>query len=131
MQSDNPDCVTLVHPECPAAVRALGDVVGSTKVLLEAVRDGDPNGTYLVVTEPGIIHQMQQAAPEAHFLMAPAEIRGGEQGACTSCNTCPHMRLNTLEKLYRCLDTMTPQIHLSADLIERARLPIDRMLAIG
>jgi quinolinate synthase len=131
MQADNPGCVTLVHPECPAAVRALGDVVGSTKKLLEAVKNGHPEGNYLVVTEPGIIHQMQHVAPNACFMMALAEIRGGEQGACTSCNTCPHMRLNTLEKLYRCLDRMEPQIHLDEALITRARLPIDRMLAVG
>ncbi|TVR44621.1 MAG: quinolinate synthase NadA, partial [Planctomycetota bacterium] len=52
-------------------------------------------------------------------------------GSCSSCNECPHMKRNTLEKLWRCLDTMRPQIHLDADLIRRARIPIDRMLAIG
>lgn len=131
LQQSHPDCVTLVHPECPAPVRALADVVGSTKRLLEAVADGDPRGTYLVVTEPGIIHQMHKRAPEATFLMAPAEIRGNEQGACTSCNTCPHMRRNTLEKLYRCMQDRSPEITLDAELIERARLPIERMLAVG
>ena len=131
LQQANPGCVTLVHPECPAAVRALGNVVGSTKRLLEAVREGDPKGTYLVVTEPGIIHQMEQAAPEASFIMAPAEIRGSKEGACTSCNTCPHMRLNTLEKLYRCMQRRSPEVTLPDDLIKRARLPIERMLAIG
>jgi len=131
LQQANPDCVTLVHPECPAPVRALADVVGSTKKLLEAVATGDPEGTYLVVTEPGIIHQMQRRAPHATFLMAPAEVRGNEQGACTSCNTCPHMRRNTLEKLHRCMRRRSPEITLDPALIERARLPIERMLAIG
>ena len=131
MQQAHPGCVTLVHPECPAPVRALADVVGSTKRLLEAVRNGDPKGTYLVVTEPGIIHQMHKAAPNATFLMAPAEIRGNEQGACTSCNECPHMKRNTLDKLYRCMRDRSPEIQLPAAVIERARLPIERMLAIG
>lgn len=131
LKQTHPEAVTLVHPECPAAVRALGEVVGSTKKLLEAVRAGDPQGTYIVVTEPGIIHQMQQTAPEATFIMAPAEIRGSQQGACSSCNTCPHMRLNTLEKLYRCMRDRRPEITLDAELIKRARLPIERMLAIG
>jgi len=131
LQQANPDCVTLVHPECPAPVRALADVVGSTKKLLEAVATGDPEGTYLVVTEPGIIHQMQRRAPHATFLMAPAEVRGNEQGACTSCNTCPHMRRNTLEKLHRCMRRRSPEITLDPALIERARLPIERMLSIG
>lgn len=131
LQQAHPGCITLVHPECPAAVRDLGDVVGSTKALLEAVRNGPPTGTFLVVTEPGIIHQMRKAQPGATFLMAPAHIRGDAQGSCTSCNTCPHMRRNTLEKLYWCMRNRAPEIHLDAELIARARLPIDRMLAVG
>ena len=127
----NPGCITLVHPECPEAVRALGDVVGSTKALLEAVKTGPASGTYLVVTEPGIIHQMQKAQPGATFLMAPASVRGGAEGSCTSCNTCPHMRRNTLEKLWWCMHNRAPEIRLDPALIERARLPIERMLAIG
>ena len=108
LQAQYPHAQTLVHPECPETVRALGDVVGSTKKLLEAVRDGDHQGAYIVVTEPGIIHQMKQYAPEATYIMAPAEIRGSEQGACTSCNTCPHMRLNTLQKLHDCMARKNP-----------------------
>jgi len=131
MQQRNPGCVTLVHPECPLPVRALADVVGSTTQLLDQVKKGDPRGTYLVVTEPGIIHQMRKARPEARFLMAPAEIRGSADGSCTHCNTCPHMRRNTLMKLYWCMRNRTPQLNLDRPLIERARLPIERMIAIG
>jgi quinolinate synthase len=131
LKQQHPAAVTLVHPECPAPVRALADVVGSTKKLLEAVRSGRPDGSYIVVTEPGIIHQMQKVAPQAAFIMAPAEIRGSQQGACTSCNECPHMKRNTLEKLYRCMKHRRPEVTLSPDLIARARLPIERMLAIG
>ena len=131
LKQANPGCITLVHPECPAAVRDLGDVVGSTKALLEAVKKGPADGTYLVVTEPGIIHQMRRAQPNARFLEAPASVKGSKDGSCTSCNTCPHMRLNTLEKLWRCLAEGRPEITLDATLIERARLPIERMLAVG
>ncbi len=131
LKQAHPGCLTLVHPECPLAVRDLGDVVGSTKALLEAVRNGPSRGTYLVVTEPGIIHQMRKAQPDATFLMAPAFVSGSAQGSCTTCNTCPHMRRNTLEKLYWCMRNRAPEIHLAPELIARARLPIDRMLAVG
>ena len=131
LQQEHPGAITLVHPECPAPVRALGDVVGSTKKLLMAVQDGDKDATYIVVTEPGIIHKMEAAAPNATFVMAPAEVKGGPEGSCVSCNTCPHMRLNTLDKLYQCMKNKTPKLELDSALIERARLPIERMLAIG
>ncbi|GDY11264.1 quinolinate synthase A [Planctomycetota bacterium] len=130
LKAAHPGCTVLVHPECPHAVRLLADVVGSTKGLLDAVRRGDPLGTYLVVTEPGIIHQMRKVAPEATFLMAPAAVRG-QEGACTSCNTCPHMRRNTLEKLWWSLRNRAPEIRLAPELIARARLPIERMLSLG
>jgi quinolinate synthase len=130
MKQEHPGAKVLVHPECPRAIRDLGDVIGSTKRLLEAVQNGDPEGTYIVVTEPGIIHKMQEAAPKATFLMAPGEI-AGQEGSCTSCNTCPHMKRNTLEKLYLCMKNRAPEIHLDPEIIERARLPIERMLAIG
>jgi len=131
LQAQHPASRTLVHPECPLPIRALADVVGSTSQLLDAVRRGDPAGTYIVVTEPGIIHQMEKAAPAARFLMAPAETGGTSLGSCTHCNTCPHMRRNTLEKLYWCMRNRAPELSLDAELIARARLPIERMIAIG
>lgn len=131
LQEEYPNAVTLVHPECPEAVRAIGDVVGSTKKLLDAVKMAEDGREYIVVTEPGIIHQMKQVKPNSKYIMAPAEVSGSDQGACTSCNTCPHMRLNTLQKLYKCMVNNEPSINLDYSLIERARLPIERMLAIG
>ena len=131
LQQAIPGCVTLVHPECPLPVRALADVVGSTTQLLERVKKGEPTATYLVVTEPGIIHQMRKAQPAARFLMAPAQIRGSAEGSCTHCNTCPHMRRNTLQKLYWCMRNRAPRLDLDRALSERARLPIERMIAIG
>ena len=77
------------------------------------------------------IAQLKQEHPEATFLMAPAEVAGNEQGSCTSCNTCPHMKRNTLEKLYLCMKNRSPEIVLDEGIIERARVPIERMLAVG
>jgi len=131
LQREHPGCVTLVHPECPLPIRALADVVGSTSQLLDAVKKGRPDGTYLIVTEPGIIHQMRKSQPNATFLMAPAEVGGTSQGSCTHCNTCPHMRRNTLQKLYWCMRNQAPKLELPRELCERARKPIERMIAIG
>jgi quinolinate synthase len=131
LRQEHPGATTLVHPECPASIIALADVVGSTKKLLEAVRSGPEAGTWIVATEPGIIHQMRKARPNGTFIPAPAMVRGGPQGACTSCNTCPHMKRNTLEKLWRCMAEGAPAISLDPALAERARLPIERMLQIG
>lgn len=131
MKQEWPDAKVLVHPECPRGVRDLGDVVGSTKRLLEAVAAGPPHATYIVVTEPGIIHKMREAAPHATFLMAPANAVGGKEGSCTSCNTCPHMKRNTLEKLYLCMKSRSPEIHLPEEIIQKARIPIERMIEIG
>ena len=131
LKQAHPGAITLVHPECPASIIALADVVGSTKRLLEAVAGGPEAATWIVATEPGIIHQMRKVRPLGTFLPAPASVRGGPQGACTSCNTCPHMKRNTLEKLWRCLRDGTPEISLDPTLAARARLPIERMLAIG
>jgi quinolinate synthase len=130
LMARHPQAQVLVHPECPASVRALAHVIGSTKRLLEAVEQGPADAVYIVVTEPGIIHQMQKVRPQATFLPAPASVRG-QQGACVSCNTCPHMRRNTLEKLWRCLQDGKPAVTLDPALATRARLPIERMLAIG
>ena len=131
LQQAHPGCLTLVHPECPLPIRALADVVGSTSQLLDAVKKGRPDGTYLIVTEPGIIHQMRKSQPKATFLMAPAAVGGTSQGSCTHCNTCPHMRRNTLQKLYWCMRNRAPKLELPRDLCERARKPIERMIAIG
>jgi quinolinate synthase len=131
LQRRHPGVVTLAHPECPLPIRALADVVGSTNQLLEAVKQGAPTATYIVVTEPGIIHQMRKAAPGATFLEAPGLARPGPDGSCTQCNTCPHMRRNTPEKLLACMERRAPEVTLDPQLIARARLPIERMIAVG
>lgn len=120
----HPGARVIAHPECDRGVLRLADHVGSTSSLLQFVGE-DPAEEFIVVTEPGIIHQMEKRAPGKRFIPAPA------RGACEACNECPHMRLNTLEKLYLCLRDDAPEVVVPAELAERARLPIDRMLELS
>jgi quinolinate synthase len=117
----NPGAVVLAHPECEDPVLALADHIGSTSALLEHVKR-HPDGSFIVATEPGIMHEMRKHAPGATLLAAP-----GEDETC-ACNACPHMRLNTLEKLYLALRDLQPTIEMDEDLRVRALAPIRRML---
>ncbi len=116
-----PDALIVAHPECEDAVLAMADFIGSTTALLK-YSVASPAKEIIVVTEAGILHAMRKQAPEKTFIPAPPE-------ANCACNECPFMRKNTLEKVYLSLRDLTPRIELDADLIIRARKPIDRMLA--
>jgi quinolinate synthase len=111
----------VAHPECEDAVLAMADFIGSTTALLK-YSVASPAKEIIVVTEPGILHPMRKQAPDKTFIPAPPE-------ANCACNECPFMRKNTLEKVYLSLRDLTPRVELDADLIARARKPIDRMLA--
>lgn len=124
LKTRHPQAKVIAHPECDRAVLRLADHVGSTSSLLRFAEE-DPAQEIIVVTEPGIIHQMEKRAPGKTFIPAPA------RGACEACNECPHMRLNTLEKLYLCLRDERPELVVAEDLLERARLPIERMLELS
>lgn len=124
LQVRHPEAKVAAHPECDERVLALADHVGSTSSLLKYVRE-DPAKEFIIVTEPGIIHQMEKQAPGKVFIPAPVE------GACEACSTCPHMRLNTLEKLYLCLRDRAPEVTVPEELRARALAPIERMLALG
>ncbi len=119
----HPGAIVIAHPECEEPVLAMAEYVGSTTALLKYAV-ASPAREFIVVTEPGIIHQMQKQAPEKTFIPAPPE-------ANCACNECPFMRKNTLEKVYLSLRDLTPQIQMAPELIARARLPIDRMLALS
>lgn len=119
----HPEAVVLAHPECEAPVLAHADVVGSTLALLNHVK-AHPEGTFIVATEPGVMHQMQKSAPGATLIPAPPE------GNC-ACNECPFMRLNTLEKLYLALRDLSPEIHMDEALRLAAKKPLDRMLELS
>jgi quinolinate synthase len=113
----------LAHPECEEPVLALADYIGSTTGILRYAVES-PKKEFIVATESGILHQMQKAAPEKTFIPAPPE-------ANCACNECPHMRLNTLEKVYLALRDLEPRIEMDGALLARAKKPIDRMMALS
>jgi quinolinate synthase len=119
----HPDAEILAHPECEDAVLKMADYIGSTTGILKHAL-ASPKKEFIVATEAGILHQMQKQAPEKTFIPAPPE------GNC-SCNECPHMKKNTLEKVYLSLRDLEPRLEMTPDLIERARVPIERMLALS
>jgi len=123
LKETHPQARVLAHPECDEAVLRQADVIGSTSRLLDEVKSNTRVSAFIVATEDGIFHQMRRARPEALLIQAPAE------GSC-ACNRCPYMKLNTLEKIAHALETLTPAVDVSLDIAERARLPLDRMMAI-
>ncbi len=119
----HPAAKVIAHPECEEAVLRLADYVGSTTGLLKYSVDSTAK-EFIVVTETGILHQMQKSSPAKTFIPAPPN------NSC-ACNDCPHMKLNTLEKLYLCMEYETPEITMNEELIILAKKPIERMLAIS
>jgi quinolinate synthase len=118
-----PDARLIAHPECKGPVLVLADFIGSTTALLEYTKK-EKATRFIVATETGIIHQMKKDSPEKEFIIVPAD-------ETCACNDCPYMKMNTLEKLHRCLKGETPEIILSDDIIEKARIPIQRMLDLS
>jgi len=123
LKHEHPDAEVIAHPECQPHLLDLADFIGSTSALLRHAAGSDA-ATFLVLTEPGILHQMRLRLPDKHFYEVP-----GADGC--SCNACPYMRLNTVEKLERCLETLSPAIELDEALRLRALAPIERMLAMS
>ncbi|HZG37232.1 MAG TPA: quinolinate synthase NadA [Nodosilinea sp.] len=123
LQGAHPGAEVIAHPECEEAVLRHAHFIGSTTALLKyAQQSAKPE--FIVVTESGIIHQMQKQAPEKVFIPAPPE-------AACACNECPHMRLNTLEKLYLAMKNREPEITLDPELQRQALKPIQRMLELS
>jgi quinolinate synthase len=119
-----PAAPVIAHPECEPSVLEYADFIGSTSRLLEFVRTS-PHQAYIVATEPHIVHQMQKSAPSKQFYMAP-----DNKGEC-HCHDCPYMAMNTMEKLYHCLDTLEPQIVMDEGLRLRALRPLQKMLEMS
>ncbi|HEY1694102.1 MAG TPA: quinolinate synthase NadA [Polyangiaceae bacterium] len=119
----HPGALVIAHPECEEALLEKAHYVGSTTALLKYAV-ASPAKEFIVVTEAGILHQMQKQAPEKTFIAAPPD-------ANCACNECPFMKKNTLEKVQSSLRDLTPKIEMSAELIEKARRPIERMLALS
>ena len=120
LQIDHPAAEVIAHPECEPAVLRHASYIGSTTALLTYCQQS-PSQTFIVATEPGIIHQMQKQAPDKQFIPAPG------LNHC-ACNECPHMRLNTLEKLYLAMRHRTPEVTMPEDLRLAALRPMQRML---
>ena len=123
LAKEHPKAKFIAHPESESQVLDIAHYIGSTSGLLQFVQE-DPSDTFIVATEAGILHEMQKRCPSKHFIPAPVE-----DDTC-ACSECAFMKLNTMEKLYRCLKDETPEIRLDDVLMEKARLPIERMLAI-
>ena len=123
LKTEHPDALVLAHPECPEHILRYADHIGSTSSIL-AYSSSSPARTFIVVTEAGIIHQMEKANPDKVFIPAP------DQAGC-ACNECPHMRLNTLEKVHACMRDRTPEIVLPEELRAKALRPLERMLEMS
>ena len=119
-----PKAKFIAHPESESPILDIAHYIGSTSGLLKFVEE-DSSDQYIIATEAGILHEMQKRCPDKTFIPAPVE-----DDTC-ACSECAFMKLNTMEKLYACLKHNAPQIELDAALIEAAKKPIDRMLALG
>jgi quinolinate synthase len=123
LRNQHPSAKLIAHPECEAPILDEADFIGSTTGLLKFVQ-ADAGKEYIVATEPGILHQMEMSCPGKTFIPAPPEEN-------CACNFCPYMRLNTMEKLYLCMLNRTPEISLSDEILEKALVPIRRMLEMS
>ena len=113
----------LAHPECDENILQLADYIGSTTAIINFAKDSEAE-EFIIATEPGVIHQMQKQNPEKRFIPLPSN------DGC-ACNECPHMRLNTLEKMVNALETLSPQIHMSEDKRLAALKPLEKMLELS
>lgn len=119
----HPNAVLIAHPECKEPILELADFIGSTTALLAFVQKSD-QPEFIVATETGILHQMKKKCPDKTFLIVPSD-------ETCSCNDCPYMKLNTLQKLYDALVNEQPEIRMDPELMKKAETPIRRMLDIS
>jgi quinolinate synthase len=130
MRAAYPEARIVVHPESLREVRDLADAICSTEKMITYCKD-NPAKQFVIVTESGIIHRMQKECPGKQFLCAPTvDVMRSPTDPC-HCSECKYMKMNTLEKLRDCMKHLAPRIELPPGIIERARLPIDRMLEIS
>lgn len=123
LKAQHPKALILAHPECEAPILEYADFIGSTTAILNYSKKSDAQ-EFIVLTETGIIHQMQKASPTKTFIPAPPN------NSC-ACNDCPHMKLNTLEKIYIALKYEQPELLMSDELIEKSKKPINKMLELS
>jgi quinolinate synthase len=123
LKERHPGALLLAHPECDDVILRMADYVGSTTGILNFATKSDKR-EFIVATEPGILHSMIKASPDKTFIPAPPE-------ANCACNECPHMKKNTLEKVYLALRDLAPRLEMDPALLTAAKVPIDRMLALS
>lgn len=123
LKKEYPDAKVLVHPECRKSLQMIADCVGSTAALLDYARSSEAK-RFIVVTESGILFEMQRKCPEKEFIAAPPDEPG------CRCNECEYMKMNTLRKLYECMRDETPEVDVDRELAEKALRPIRRMLEL-
>ena len=128
LKQEHPDAVVMAHLECKAPILALADVKGSTADMLKYAK-ANPNATYIVATEAGIMHELQRCCPDTTFIPVPPEVTEG--GAGCSCNECDYMKMNTLRKLYNTLKQEWPTVEVPTDIAKDAVKPIERMLQMS
>lgn len=123
LKEQYPNAQVIAHPECEEVVLKLADFIGSTTGLLKYTQTSSCN-EFIVVTESGILHQMHKASPQKLFIAAPPNNN-------CACNDCPHMKLNTMEKIYLCMKYEKPEVNIAAELMDDALRPLKRMLEIS
>jgi quinolinate synthase len=124
LMARHPEAEVIAHPECQEQILRHAHFIGSTSALIHYARNSKKSA-FIVATEVGILHKMQEAAPDKLLIAAPPDDE-----TC-ACNTCPHMKRNTLEKLYLCLRDLSPQVDVPAPVAARALAPIQRMLELS
>jgi quinolinate synthase len=122
IRNEFPDAPVVAHPECVKAVRVLADEVCSTEKMVHFCQN-HPSRQFIIATESGMLHRLRRECPDKEFIPAPT--------AHCKCQECRFMKMNTLEKLLACMENLTPEVQLSPEVIEKARLPIQRMLDIS
>lgn len=124
LKVQNPNSKIIAHPECEAPLLELANFIGSTTALLNYTKNPENGNEFIVVTETGILHQMQKSSPTKTFIPAPPNNN-------CACNDCPYMKLNTLEKIYLALKYEQPELLMNEELIKKAKLPIVKMLELS
>ncbi len=119
-----PDAKIISHPECPKQILTISDFVGSTSALIKYTKENNSE-SFIVVTEPGVIHEMKKVSPQKFFIPAAAE------DAECACSECEFMKVNKIEKLYTCLKYELPEITINEEIRKRAYKPIKAMLDLS
>ena len=125
LYKENPDAKIIAHPESETHILKTAAYIGSTAGMIEFVKN-DPSKKFIVATEAGILHKMKQEVPDKILIPAPAK----DDNTC-ACSECGYMKMNTLQKLYNCLATETPEINVPEDIMKKALIPIQRMLELS